>query len=59
MNISWASVNGKKLKMDKTYIPPFSEEKYPLPEGVVKNNAISWSVVGDYGEEKKILSILN
>lgn len=59
MNISWASINGKKLKMDKTYIPPFSEEKYPLPEGVVKNNAISWSVVGDYGEEKKILSILN
>ncbi|EDS7589095.1 molecular chaperone [Salmonella enterica subsp. diarizonae] len=59
INISKASVNGKKIKIDKTYIPPFSEEKYPLPDGVVKNSIVKWTVVGDYGENKDEKTVLN
>ncbi|ECI5660561.1 molecular chaperone [Salmonella enterica] len=59
INISEASVSRKKLKMDKTYIPPFSEEKYPLPSGVVKNNTVIWKIVGDYGEDKEEETVLN
>lgn len=59
INISEASVNGKKMKMDKSYIPPFSEEKYPLPSGVVKNNTLKWKVIGDYGETREENTVLN
>lgn len=61
INISEASVNGKKLKMDETYksyLPPFSEEKYPLPSGVVKNSTVKWKVIGDYGESKEEKTVL-
>lgn len=54
INISEASVEGKKLKMGKSYIPPFSEERYLLPHGIAKSNSVvRWSVIGDYGEEKE------
>ncbi|EDJ2557765.1 chaperone protein AfaB [Salmonella enterica subsp. enterica serovar Poona] len=59
INISEASVNGKKLKMDMSYIPPFSEKKYPLPSGAVRNSTVKWKVVGDYGEKKEEKTILN
>lgn len=49
MNISQASFNGKNLKMDKSYIPPFSDEKYPLPGNEIKGT-VTWSVIGDYSE---------
>ncbi|HAK7943520.1 TPA: molecular chaperone [Salmonella enterica] len=49
MNINQASFNGKKLKMDKSYIPPFYDEKYPLPGNEIKGT-VTWSVIGDYGE---------
>ncbi|EBQ9004851.1 molecular chaperone [Salmonella enterica] len=52
MNISEASVNGKKLNMKRSYIPPFSDEKYLLPKGVDKAT-VRWTVVGDYGEQKE------
>ncbi|EEP5303281.1 hypothetical protein ABC356_002517 [Salmonella enterica] len=35
------------------YIPPFSDEKYSLPEGVMAKATIQWTVVGDYGEQKE------
>lgn len=59
INISKISVNGKNIKMGKTYIPPFSEEKYPLPERVVKNSTVKWVVLGDYGEEKEKTGTVN
>ncbi|EHI3950318.1 TPA: molecular chaperone [Salmonella enterica subsp. enterica serovar Birkenhead] len=52
MNTSQASFNGKKLKMDKSYIPPFSDEKYPLPGNEIKGT-VTWSVIGDYGETRE------
>ncbi|EMW0450048.1 fimbria/pilus periplasmic chaperone, partial [Salmonella enterica] len=53
MNVSRATVNGKKLNMERSYIPPFSDEKYALPEGVMAKATIQWTVVGDYGEKKE------
>ncbi|EHX6757649.1 TPA: molecular chaperone [Salmonella enterica subsp. enterica serovar Chester] len=52
MNISQASFNGKNLTMDKSYIPPFSDEKYPLPGNEIKGT-VKWSVIGDYGETRE------
>ncbi|HFW0074994.1 TPA: molecular chaperone, partial [Salmonella enterica subsp. enterica serovar Saintpaul] len=52
MNISQASFNGKNLTMDKSYIPPFSDEKYPLPGNEIKGT-VTWSVIGDYGETRE------
>lgn len=61
INISDASVNGKKLKMGesyKSYLPPFSEEQFPLPSGTVKNSTVKWKAVGDYGESKEEKTVL-
>ncbi|HFW3088903.1 TPA: molecular chaperone [Salmonella enterica subsp. enterica serovar Reading] len=52
MNISQASFNGRRIKTDKGYIPPFSEENYPLP-GKEMKGTIKWSVIGDYGETRE------
>lgn len=52
MNISQLSFNGKKIKMDRSYIPPFSEEKFPLSGNEIKGT-VKWTVIGDYGEERE------
>ncbi len=52
MNISQVFFNGKKLKMDKSYIPPFSDEKYPLPGHEIKGT-VKWTVIGNYGESRE------
>ncbi|EBZ6268793.1 molecular chaperone [Salmonella enterica subsp. enterica serovar Oranienburg] len=59
MNVSKTTVNGKKLNMERSYIPPFSEEKYSLPESVMEKAMVQWVVVGDYGEKKEKTVIVN
>ncbi|EAO9968738.1 molecular chaperone [Salmonella enterica] len=59
MNVSRATVNGRKLNMERSYIPPFSDEKYSLPEGVMAKATIQWTVVGDYGEQKEKTVMVN
>ncbi|EAY3715505.1 molecular chaperone [Salmonella enterica] len=45
--------SGKQMQNQSGYIPPFSDEKYSLPEGVMAKATIQWTVVGDYGEQKE------
>lgn len=59
MNISKVSVNGKKLDIKRSYIPPFSEEKYLLPKDIMPKATIKWTVVGDYGEKKEKIVMVN
>lgn len=53
INVSQVVVNGRKLEMTRSYIPPFSDEKYSLPKDVAAKATIQWTVVGDYGEKKE------
>ncbi|MEX9584473.1 fimbrial biogenesis chaperone [Proteus vulgaris] len=52
MNISQLTFNGTKIQMGKRYIPPFSEERFPLSGNETKGT-IKWTVIGDYGEEQE------
>lgn len=53
MNISGLTINGVKVNMVRSYIPPFSEENIPMPSGGGAKGVLKWSVIGDYGEEKQ------
>ncbi|EJO3886650.1 fimbria/pilus periplasmic chaperone [Salmonella enterica] len=51
MSVSSLTFNGAKLKMARSYIPPFAEEKISLPSGAAAKGTLKWEVIGDYGEK--------
>ncbi|EAB8479666.1 molecular chaperone [Salmonella enterica subsp. enterica] len=53
MNVSNLTFNGAQLNMARSYIPPFAEEKIPLPSGATDRGTLKWVVIGDYGEKKE------
>lgn len=53
MNVSSLTFNGAQLNMARSYIPPFAEEKIPLPSGAAGRGTLKWVVIGDYGEKKE------
>ncbi|EIG9524946.1 molecular chaperone [Salmonella enterica] len=53
MNVSSLTFNGAQLNMARSYIPPFTEEKIPLPSGAAGRGTLKWEVIGDYGEKKE------
>ncbi|EAB8479932.1 molecular chaperone [Salmonella enterica subsp. enterica] len=53
MNVSSLTFNGAKLNIARSYIPPFAEEKIPLPAGAATKGTLKWEVIGDYGEKKE------
>ncbi|EBU3912551.1 fimbria/pilus periplasmic chaperone [Salmonella enterica] len=52
MNIGHVDFNGKKITMERSYIPPFSEEKFISPVNEIRGT-VKWTVIGDYGEERE------
>ncbi|EGY4497191.1 molecular chaperone [Salmonella enterica] len=59
MNVSSLAFNGAKLNMTRSYIPPFAEEKIPLPAGAATKGTLKWEVIGDYGEKKEEVVQIN
>lgn len=57
MNIGHIAFNGKKIKMDRSYIPPFSEGKFISPGNEIKGT-VKWTVIGDYGEEREKTAVV-
>ncbi|EKM3981588.1 fimbria/pilus periplasmic chaperone [Salmonella enterica] len=53
MSVSSLTFNGAKLKMARSYIPPFAEEKIALPSGAAAKGTLKWEVIGDYGEKRE------
>ncbi|EEE7362580.1 fimbria/pilus periplasmic chaperone [Salmonella enterica subsp. enterica serovar Berta] len=53
MNVSSLTFNGAKLKMARSYIPPFAEEKIALLSGAAAKGLLKWEVIGDYGEKRE------
>lgn len=53
MSVSSPTFNGAKLKMARSYIPPFAEEKISLPSGAAAKGTLKWEVIGDYGEKRE------
>ncbi|EGS2622089.1 fimbria/pilus periplasmic chaperone [Salmonella enterica] len=53
MSVSSLTFNGAKLKMARSYIPPFAEEKISLPSGAAAKGTLKWEVIGDYGEKRE------
>lgn len=53
ISVSSLTFNGAKLKMARSYIPPFAEEKIALPSGAAAKGTLKWAVTGDYGEKRE------
>lgn len=56
MSISGIRFSGEKLKIKDSYIAPFTDENIPLTITSKKDEKVTWTVIGDYGEEKEIKS---
>ncbi|EBS3611348.1 TPA: molecular chaperone [Salmonella enterica subsp. enterica serovar Muenchen] len=52
MSLGSLSFNGKKLQED--YIPPQGEHVFALPGGYGSRGKVSWTVVGDYGDNSPV-----
>lgn len=53
MNVSSLTFNGTKLRMTRSYIPPFAKEPISLPSGISAEGTLTWEVIGDYGEKEE------
>ncbi|HGB4871604.1 TPA: molecular chaperone, partial [Salmonella enterica subsp. enterica serovar Muenchen] len=55
MSLGSLSFNGKKLQED--YIPPQGEHVFALPGGYGSRGKVSWTVVGDYGDNSPVQTV--